>query len=215
MAIRVVTIEREFGAGASAVAETLAKKLGWRLLDRELTDEIARYAKVDAEEVRRCDERVDPLLYRLGKVFLRGSYERSYTHDDAGPFDADRMVKVVMRVVEEITATGNFVIVGRGAPWILRHRPDAFHAFLYAPRKDKIDRVVSMGQSREEAEDLVDNVDRERIAFVKRYFQKDWPTRYLYHVMINTTIGTDAVVETILQGIQKVEANPSAYTDEI
>ena len=42
-----------------------------------------------------------------------------------------------------------------------------------------------------DAEDLVDTVDRERIAYVKHYFDADWPTRSLYHVMINTAVGNE------------------------
>src|SRR5262249_51914531 len=214
MAIRIVTIEREFGAGAAEIAEALSKKLGWRLLDKELTDEIARVAHVPPDAVRRCDERVDPLLYRLGKSFFRGSYESSASAGNGEAFDADCLVRNVIKVVEQMSATGDCVIVGRGAPYILRQRPEAFHVFLYAPYEEKIRRVRACGKSLEDAQEMVENVDRERIAFVKKYFQKDWPTRYLFHLMINTTIGVDAVIDTILHGMKIAEAQPAAYTSD-
>ena len=46
----------------------------------------------------------------------------------------------------------------------------------------------------QEAEEMVDTVDRERIAYVKHYFNADWPTRSLYHVMLNTAVGNEPVI---------------------
>jgi len=75
--IRVITIEREYGAGGAAIAKALAACLGWRLWDEALTAEIARLAQTDLSVVERLEERVDPLFYRLMKVFMRGSFEKS------------------------------------------------------------------------------------------------------------------------------------------
>ena len=58
---------------------------------------------------------------------------------------------------------------------------------------------------RREAEDLVDTVDRDRIEFVKHYFGADWPTRSLYHMMINTVVGDKMVISTILDSMQRLE----------
>ncbi|MBO0799872.1 MAG: cytidylate kinase family protein, partial [Blastocatellia bacterium] len=75
--IKIIAIEREYGCGGGVIAEKLAARLGWNLFDRQLTDEIARLARVEASEVQRCEEKLDSLVYRLGKVFWRGSTERS------------------------------------------------------------------------------------------------------------------------------------------
>jgi cytidylate kinase len=100
--------------------------------------------------------------------------------------------------------------VGRGAPYFLREHPDAFHVFLYAPRAEKIRRLVQDGSTESEAEANVDSIDRQRIAFVKHYFNADWPTRSLYHVMLNTAIGNEAVIQTILDTRHLVEGQPRA-----
>ena len=47
MKVRVVTIEREFGSGGADIAKRLAERLGWKLWDQRLTDEIARLAQCD------------------------------------------------------------------------------------------------------------------------------------------------------------------------
>ena len=99
-------------------------------------------------------------------------------------------------------AAGNCVIVGRGAPYLLRGRHDTFHAFLYAPLEEKIRRVRELGKTEAEAADLVDNIDQERATFVKKYFGKDWPNRHLYHLMLNAVVGDDVVIRTMLDEIQ-------------
>lgn len=204
---RVITIEREYGCGGGAIAAQLAEHLGWTLWDRRLTEEIARLARVDTSAVKRCEERMDSRFYRLAKTFWRGSYERS-AHLTGQAFDTDCMMAMMEEITAKIAREGNAVVVGRGAPYFLREQPDTFHVFLYAPRVDKLRRLLEDGATRSEAEDLVDTVDRERVAYVKHYFDADWPTRSLYHVMINTAVGNDSVIQTILHTMQLIEGHP-------
>ena len=205
---RVITIEREFGSGAGEIARELASRLGWKLWDYALTEEIAKLAQVDCSAVERREERVDSTFHRLAKVFWRGSYERSMSATGLEIFDADCLVRMGQQVVEKAAAAGSCVIVGRGAPYFLRECPDAFHVFLYAPRAEKLRRLRLIGKSEKEAEELLDTVDRDRITFVKHYFGADWPARCLYHVMINTAIGNENVILTILNTMHTLERTP-------
>lgn len=196
---RIVTVEREFGCGAPAIAADLARSLGWKLWDQELTQEIAKVANVDCSEVERHEEKVDSRLYRIARVFWRGSYERATPLSEAQAFDADCMLRMMQEIMERIAQEGNAVIVGRGAPYLLRERSDSFHVFMYAPRPEKIRRVMAGGKSAKEAEELVDSIDRERMAYVKHYFDAEWPNRTLYHLMINTAIGNQNVLDCMLR----------------
>jgi len=197
-------VEREFGAGGTPIAEKLAERLGWKLWDQALTAEIARLAEVDQACVDRLDERCDSLFYRLMKVYMRGSFERSLPVKGLGHFDADSMVEFMQRVMERAAADGNCVIVGRGATYFLRDREDAFHVFIYAPWEEKIRRVRAAGKSESEAVELVSTIDRERATFIQKYYGKEWPTRHLYHMMINSKVGDELVIETILSEIAGV-----------
>jgi len=205
---RMVTIEREYGSGGGEIACELAKRLGWKLWDRALTEEIAKAANVQCSTVERCEERADGTFQRLVKVFWRGSHERSIPLPGAEPFDTDRFVAVGEQVMEKIAEAGNCVIVGRGAPYFLRQRGDAFHVFLYAPHAEKLNRLLKIGKKEKDAEELLNTIDRDRITFVKRYFDADWPTRCLYHMMINTAIGNESVISTILSTMRTVERAP-------
>jgi cytidylate kinase len=202
---RVITIEREFGSGAAEIAASLADHLHWKLWDQALTQEIAKVAHVDPSAVMCCDERRDSRFHRLARTFWRGSYERNMELNSAAPFDTDRFVAISEQVMRKVAGAGNCVIVGRGAPYFLRDRADVFHVFLYAPRAEKIRRLRELGKSTSEAEELVDTVDRDRMEFVKHYFNADWPTRCLYHMMINTAIGNEHVLAMILSMKETLE----------
>jgi cytidylate kinase len=199
---RIVVIEREFGAGAGAIADKLARKLGWKLLDHNLTEEIAKLAKVSTKICQSRLERVDPWLYRLAKVFWRGSHERSVLLPDAEIVDADRLVCLAQQVIEQAAAEGNCVIVGRAAAYFLRDRADTLCVFLHAPRELKYQRVLAEVKNEAEARHLIDTVDDERRAFIRHYYKAEWPTRHFYHAMLNTAMGEDATVETILSLIE-------------
>jgi cytidylate kinase len=208
MTVKVVTIEREFGCGGAQIARLLAERLGWKLWDQLLTDEIARRAQCDRSEVQRREERMDPLYYRLMKSFLRGSFEGSLNAPRLNLLDSDAIFRLTQRIVFEAADEGNCVIVGRGSAFFLENRKDAFHVFLYAPYEEKVRRLAATGMKQADAAGQVDTVDKERADFIKKYFDKVWPCRTLYHLMINSQIGDEAVVETILNGIDTIQKVP-------
>jgi cytidylate kinase len=201
---RIITLEREYGCGCAGIACELARRLRWKLWDQSLTEEIAKQANVDCGTVERREERVDG-AFSLAKTFWRGSYERQMPLDSQQTFDADCMVRMMQSITERIAVEGSAVVVGRGAPYFLRERGDTFRVFLYAPRDEKLRRIVAGGISAKEAEELVDTVDRERMAFVKHYFNADWPTRSLYQLMLNTVVGDEQVITTILNTMRQLQ----------
>ena len=155
----------------------------------------------DCRAVEEREERRDPLHYRLFKAFMRGSFEGSLNAPRLKMVDADCIREVAERVVTEAAKEGNSVIVGRGSAYYLRDRPDAFHVFVYAPFEEKVRRLRAAGKSEEEAIELAETVDRDRAAYIKQYFDVDWPARTFFHLMINSTIGDEMVVQTILASI--------------
>jgi cytidylate kinase len=208
--IKIVTVEREYGCGGGEIAQSLATQLGWKLWDQLLTEEIARLAHCPKAVVQVREERTDPLYYRLFKSFLRGSYEGSLNAHKLNLVDSETILKLTERVVQHAAKTGNSVIVGRGAQHFLRNRPDALRVFLYAPRENKVRRLLARGKSETEAQQLVDTVDRERMDFIQKYFNVEWPDRAIYHSMINTAIGDQAVVRLILDLMKTVDTKAVA-----
>src|SRR5277367_2193184 len=208
--IKIITIEREYGSGGGEIAQLLAKQLGWKLWDQLLTEEIARRAECPKAVVEGREERTDPLYYRLFKSFLRGSYEGSLNAHKINSVDSECILKFTQLVVQDAAKTGNSVIVGRGSQQFLKNRNDTLRVFLYAPREEKVRRLLTRGKSEDEAEQLVDTVDRERADFIQKYFHVEWPDRAIYHTMINTAIGDEAVVDMILDFMKTIDASVGA-----
>jgi cytidylate kinase len=200
--IKVITIEREYGCGGGEIAHLLAERLGWKLWDHLLTEEIARLARCPERVVEAREEKDDPLYYRLFKSFLRGSYEGSINAPKLQLVDSETIRTLARRLVERAAERGNCVIVGRGSQRYLKDRPDTLRVFLYAPREDKVRRLLARGKSEKEAEELVDTVDQERADFIQKYFNAEWPDRVIYHAMLNTTVGDEATVKMILNLMQ-------------
>jgi len=204
--VNIITIEREYGCGGGDIAQLVANRLGWKLWDQRLTEEIARLAHCPKAVVEAREERNDPLYYRLFKSFLRGSYEGSINAPKLNLVDSETILKTTRRVVEHAAEKGNCVIVGRGSQQFLKNRPDTLRIFLYAPREDKVRRLLGRGKSEKDAEELVDTVDRERADFIQKYFDSEWPDRPIYHGMLNTVIGEECVANMIFSLVQTYEA---------
>ena len=196
--IKIITIEREYGCGGGDIAQLVAKRLGWKLWDQSLTEEIAKLARCPRAVVEDREERPDPLYYRLFKSFMRGSYEGSINAPKLNLVDSETIMTITRRVVEHAAKRGNVVIVGRGSQQFLKDRSDILRVFLYAPRESKIRRLVARGKAEKEAEELIDTVDGDRADFIKKYFNVEWPDRGIYHAMINTSCGDEATMRMIL-----------------
>jgi cytidylate kinase len=121
--------------------------------------------------------------------------------------DADCIREAAEKVVREAAGQGNCVIVGRGSAYYLQSRPDAFHVFVYAPLEEKIRRLRGLGKSGDEARELAETVDEDRAAYIRQFFKVEWPSREIFHLMINSSLGDHAVVETILNSVGIVETS--------
>jgi cytidylate kinase len=207
--IRTITIEREYGSGGGDIARALAERLGWKLWDHALTEEIARLMDCPSRTVQVHEERKDSVRYRLFKAFMRGSFEGTLNAPKLKIVDADCITDVTRRLVTDLAREGNAIIVGRGAAYHLHDRPDAFHVFVYAPFEEKVHRLRAGGKSESEAIELAETVDRDRAAYMKQYCSLDWPAREYFHLMINTTMGDECVVETILHSVSLLQQQPA------
>jgi cytidylate kinase len=203
--IRVITIEREYGSGGADIAKQIANRLGWKLWDQLLTNEIARMMECECRVVEEHEEKRDPLFHRLVMAFMRGSFEGSLNAPRLKMADTDCVREVAERVVKRAAEVGECVIVGRGSAYYLQNRRDTFHVFVFAPLDEKVRRLRAGGKSENEAIQLAESVDRDRAAFIKQYFGVEWPDRQRFDLMINSTVGEETAVEIILKSIDLFE----------
>jgi hypothetical protein len=211
--IQAITVEREFGCGGSEIAAKLAQLLGWKLWDHELTQEIARLTNSTPQAVENREWRNDPAVYRVFESFLRGAFEGGLppTHR-LELLDARRIASASESAVNHALSGGPCVIVGRGSQYFLRNRQDVFRVFLYASRTSKIQRLIAVGTSEEKAITDVDTIDRDRAAFVKRYFKLNWPERQIYNAMFNTGMGDSYVAEMLAYCARQIASHEQIST---
>jgi cytidylate kinase-like protein len=207
---QLLLIDQEYDAGASTIGEKLAQKLGWNFFDQALTQEIARLARIPVDACHRRLERNDPFLQRLVNVIWRGSFDRNLPSPDLAILDSTRLASLLQRVIEQTAEKKPCVIIGRGAPFFLRDRTDTLSVFLYASRELKFRRILKRVGNEKEAVELLDTIDEDRRKFVKHQYGHEWPNRQLFHAMINTGVGDDITIETILNLFNAVNQNEEA-----
>ncbi len=198
---RIITVSREYGSGGGAAGETLARRLGWRLVDRSLVAEVAERAKVDASVAAHFDEAVDPWFHHLVKALWRGGYEGVASRVETEAPDVQTLAAVTGEVLLEVAALGQCVIVGRGGQCLLRERDDAFHVRIYAPREERIQRLRGRLAPGTDVEECMERMDRQRAAYIRRTFEEDWTDQRFYHLMISSTLGRDTVAAAIRSSI--------------
>jgi cytidylate kinase len=202
MKYRVLTVNREFGSGGGRIAQKIAECLGWKLLDRDIIDAIAYAAHVEPKVVQRYDEHVQSWLRRLNQQAMRGAaLAAGIELADHSVFDADEMVKISQKIIEQACTDGNTVIVGRGAQCILQQKPDVFHVFVYAPCKERLARLKDRLEPGVNIEQRIRAVDGERAKYLQQYYGKSWLNLHLYDLMIRTREDECETARTILQAM--------------
>ena len=203
----VVTISRQFGAGGSSVAGIVAAELGAEVVDKTLIEEVARRLSISPGDVAAEDERARPLLERLVRSFssLEPAMGAGWSPPYPDPwFDPRKeIVQLTEQLIREVAATGNVVIVGRGAGFCLRARPDVFRVFLRAPEEARIRTLMDrLGLGRDEVRRKMHETDANRAAYIHQLYKKDWCDPDEYDLIANTgRIGYQGTAEVILRGM--------------
>jgi cytidylate kinase len=196
---RVLTVNREFGSGGGRIAQTIAEWLGWKLLDRDIIDAIAYAAHVDPKVVRPYDEHVDSWLRRINQQAMRSAaLAAGLELRENSVFDAEEMVKISRKIIEEAYSEGGCVIVGRGSQCILQHKPDVYHVFVYAPYLDRLVRLRDRLDKGVHAEQRIRIVDEERAKYLQQYYGKAWNNPHLYDLMISSRTDEEWTARAVL-----------------
>ena len=211
MNYRVLTVAREFGSGGGRIAKIVAEKLAWKLIDRELIEEIAKAARVDPRIVARFDERPESWMGRMNRRAMQGAaMAAGVAPEEENCFDCDVMIEMTRKVIERAYSKGGCVIVGRGAQCILRHKKDAFHVFVYAPFYERAVRLRGRLGAGVNIEERIHAVDGERGHYLKQFYGKTWNDPHLYDLMIASSRDEEGTAEVILAAMKA----PQLATEE-
>jgi cytidylate kinase len=105
------------------------------------------------------------------------------------------------RVVLAAARCGKVILVGRGARFLLP--PKGLAVRIIAPLAYRVHHIMEQkGVTAAAARTWVENADRERHDFVRRYFRRDVADPHLYDVVINVEpIGRQCAVQTIVTAL--------------
>jgi CMP/dCMP kinase len=202
MKYRVLTISREVGSGGGEIAEIIAQKLGWKLVDKELILEISRMEKVSANEVEAFDEKVDAWIHRITRSIWGLSADGISPIAPVEMFDAQKAANLAKRVIEEAHKIGNCVIVGRGAQCVLKGRKGVFHAFVYGELKQKAEKLRKRWAPGVNVEAKMQSTDQQRLEYIRLHYKENWHNPHLYDIMIDSKAENEKTADIIISAMQ-------------
>ena len=196
----LITISREYGAGGSTVARAVAERLGWRLVDNQLVEEIARRAGMTTAEAQERVERGPTFVERLVRA-LAASNPELLTPASVQPPEAEdaRLKQITEQVVSE-SASSHAVLVGRAASAVIGRRADALHIKLVGTIEYRRQVIADrLGVTPDEADRKIRDVDAHRAEYHRRWYQRDWADARHYHLVINVGwVGLDRAAALIV-----------------
>ncbi|HSK09892.1 MAG TPA: cytidylate kinase-like family protein [Vicinamibacterales bacterium] len=195
----VVAISRQIGSGGAEVGRRLAQRLGIHYADRNILEQAARMLGKDERDLEGLEERVASLWGRAAGILSLGAPEGPYVTPALLPAGEDDLFLVESQIIREIAAREDAVIVGRGAPWLLRDHPRLLSVLLHAPKAWRVARIQQVrGMAEEDAGELVREVDQQRARFTQSLRSGSQTDARCYHVCLDTSVvGIDASVDLL------------------
>lgn len=169
-----ITFSRKIGVGALEIADIVARRLDYRVADRELIERIANQANISEQATAFFDERFPGYANRTFK-YLFG--EKSFIDSD--------YARHLISAVFAIAGLEPTVFVGRGAHLILP-REKVLAVRCIASDDYRAQRIAGiMGIDREAARKKLGGVDKEQAAFFKKVFGKKAASPYEFDMVVN------------------------------
>ena len=205
----VITIGRQFGAGGEPVGRIVARRLKADLLDNEIMTEVARRLELPTDEVEAQDENPGSFLNRLLTALGSASVDFSvppevaaWTPPYADPaFDPRRAIlNITQQVIREAASSGNVVIVGRGAGYLLRDQPGVTSVFLHAAEEVRLRYAMqAFGLDEVAARKRMKHTDANRAAYVRQVYGHDWLHPAHYDLVLESgRLGHETCAEIIV-----------------
>jgi hypothetical protein len=181
---RAVTISRQAGSGAHAVADILATLLQartpkdacpWTIFDRNLVGKVLQEHNLPERVAKFMPEdRTSEIADTMEELF--GLHPPSWL-----------LVRKVTETILHLAELGNVILIGRGAAVVTANLEHVFHVRLVSALEKRVQRIQELNHlSKEAALKFLHEEDRGRERYLKKYFKTDVDDPLLYDLMINT-----------------------------
>jgi cytidylate kinase len=181
----IITISREMGTGAYAIAKELAKKLKYTLIDRVKIEELAPSYGLTTEILERVDEK--PPSYRTAEDRLQAAY-----------------LSTMELILLNCAKKGNVILYGRGGQDLIKGLDNVLKIRFEAPFEDRVEKFAEREWIDPElARDLIRKSDHQLGGFIHFYFNRNWNDPLAYDILFNTTrISQSAIVECVISAVK-------------
>lgn len=183
----IITISRGSLSGGRALAECLAKRLGYPMVGREVLQEAAEGLGIPVEVIRGKLETPPGLWARL-----RGEQEK--------------YVLAVQTALAEWCTRGNLVYHGLAGQFLLRDLPGVLRVRIIAPLDMRVRAFLDSNpeMTRAQAETFIRDVDEGRARWVKTIYGEEIMDPYLYDLIVNLrTLTLESACEVLAEAIQQ------------
>ena len=201
MACAVVTISRTLGAGGEEIGFAAASELGFRYADEEIIVHAAEKAGVSTETVAAV-EHTPTLVTRILDAMARTPPDAAGygVYPPATGESRDAYQGLIERVVRETATEGGVVIVAHAASVPLAGTGGLLRAFVTAPREARIACLVREGTTEAQARKAVEESDRQRREYLRRFYdvREELPTHY--DLVLNTEVFSIPAAAKLLAG---------------
>ena len=197
---KIITISREFGSGGRTVGRMVAERLGIPFYDKELVDQIALesgFAPKFVEEHGEHSPGSSLFSYAFAPQGIPGVMN--------GLSTADFLWNIQCSVILQLADQGPCVIVGRNADYILKDRPEALHAYVFADVAYRAERIVRRyGEADKSPEQRLQEKDKRRRVNYQHYTGRTWGMSQNYDISLDTSsLGIEQCVDIICSIVEK------------
>jgi cytidylate kinase len=169
-----ICFSRKIGVGALEIADILAEKTGYRVVDREILEHIANQAKLSEKTVALFDERYPG---QIGELLSFAFREKAFIKSD--------YTRHLFRTILSIAGLGPTIFVGRGVHMLLPRERILAIRFI-ASKEQRVKRLADITDLDEkEAEKEIEKMDREQSDFFKKVYKKKGASPYEFDLVIN------------------------------
>jgi cytidylate kinase len=211
----VITVSRQTGSGGATIGQRLAERLGASYLNTQIIQEVAHRLGISEATAATYNERAEAFIERLARVLWSSNPALAPISSPATliPFESTTQayVEVTSQLVREAARTGNAVIFGHGAQFILAEQPGVLHVRFIAPLPIRVERVMRRdGLSQVEAERRVREADQRRANHIRQFYQTDWHAPDSFHLILNTAFwDEEACIRLVLDAVEELQRQQS------
>jgi cytidylate kinase len=187
MAFSVIAISRAAGAGGENLGQTLADEFGMRYVDSEIIDRAAERSGATRDDVADSEKRKGLLAKMLDNLARSGAvaYDMGGAVAYAENLGPD-YPHVIVDVIREVAAEGNCVLVAHGASHALAGREDVLRILVTASPATRARRIEREHHGPGRARQSVEESDKARADFLKRFYGVNHEEPTQYDLVVNT-----------------------------